>query len=643
MLPHVCRASAVFVVAVAGLTVGATSASAEPGDPVPVVLTAQNLGLPDVVNLWNITDSATLSVAVADGIRPTALDVGVELAPGVTRGSIDVVAQNRLLARLNLPLTPDERLSLPLVGVPVVDGHATFEVRTRVFTDGECLLDRFTPAVRLVDQRVIYDGVETQPTTVADFLPPVLQKLSIYVPPTPTRPETQAALQLATDVIAHYRHQPVLIETRPLPGGQVVADHASGPLERQIAVTEGADTFVELRSDGPAPLLRIAGHGTQLTNQVRLITNDLARLAVTPRAASGELAAQPQIAPTHTTLQDLGELNLSATAPIHATVDIGLDQARLGRLVGNVVLDLRGSYTPLPSTQSGRIVVSVANRELDSWPAASDGHFARSITIPDNLLGRFTTVSVRFDQTGPSSGCGLDSPITLDIDPSSDVHTEAATAPHPGGFAALPQGLMPRVDVGLLDGGFDDTRRAISLISGLQRLSEAPLLTQVVDFTAAASGSSPAVLIAANGGIPASVALPLAQVEVSKLRVLTAEGSTDLEVFPGIAFGSLQAAWSGDRMVLAATSTRSPQLLDEILRQLDSDPTMWNRLSGDVAFQALGRPLEMLSLADTSKAAQSTSKPSNIVRNLVATAGVLAGLGAIGAVFVFVRRRRSTG
>ncbi|MCE5291218.1 MAG: hypothetical protein LLG14_18550 [Nocardiaceae bacterium] len=582
-------------------------------------------------------------MAVANGMTAIALDAAVELAPGVSRGSIDVLDKGRLLARIDLPQTLGTRVSIPLAGVPVVDGHATFELRTRVVADGPCLLDRFTPAVRLVDLKTVYSGVDAPPTVVAEFLPPVLQKVSVYVPASPKASETEAALQLVADLVSQYRPQPVLVETHSFQPGQIVADHPSAPLERQIAVTDEPQPFVELRSDGPAPLLRLAGHGEALTDQVRLLTSDLARLAVTPRAAAGDLAARSQIAPTRATLQDLGEVNLSVTAPLHATVDIGLDQTRFGRPVRNVTLDLRGSYTPPPASSSGRLVVLIGNRELDSWPATGDGHFSRSIHIPNDLLGRFTTVSVRFDQAGPSAGCGLDNPITLEIDPASEVHTESTDEPRPGGFGALPQGLLPRVDVGLADGGFDDTRRAVSLISGLQRLSDAPLIPQVVDFDAAVVSDLPAILIAANGGIPRSIPLPLTEVEVSTLKVLTNEGATDMQVLPGVSFGSLQAAWTGHRMILAATSTKAPDLVDDILRQLDADPALWERLTGDVLFEPRGRPMQMLSLNDRSPTEIPEENASPLVRNIAIAGVALAVATCLAVGFVLVRNRRSPG
>ena len=111
--------------------------------------------------------------------------------------------------------------------------------------EGYCL-DPTNP-LRLTNVTVTYDGVEAVPTAVADFLPPILRRLTIYVDPALSMGVSDAVVQLAAAVSAHYGPQnPAITVTRlgdgpgPLAGG-------GQPFERRIVITEAPDTGVSLQ------------------------------------------------------------------------------------------------------------------------------------------------------------------------------------------------------------------------------------------------------------------------------------------------------------------------------------------------------------------------------------------------------------
>ena len=162
-------------------------------------------------------------------------------------------------------------------------------------------------------------------------------------------------------------------------------------------------------------------------------------------------------------------------------VAITLDQARFGHPLHAVRLHLIGSYTPVANNMGGEARVSVGGQTLDRWPVDNEGVIDRSIDIPDNLLGRTTTVSVTIYTTGFHGGCGEYLPIHLRIDGSTTVSVTPANPPLPPGFRSMPQSLMPRAQIGFGDADtFLDTLRAIQIVVGLQRFSPVPLTTTVM-------------------------------------------------------------------------------------------------------------------------------------------------------------------
>lgn len=632
------------VLAQAALGTGAFAAPLAHAAPLraDAVLGLPTTGLGTAVSFPGLRSTQTLAIPVPAGLVPTAVEARVEMPPAIARGTIDVFSDERLLGRVELPSGVDARVSLPLIGALVEEGIAVISLRALLVpVEGQCVLDWRDPPLRLVDAAVAYRGEEAQPAAIANFLPPVLQTLTVYLPSEPSPAETQAAVQVSTAVVAHYRPQPVRVQVGELPPGEPRPDHAPGLLERQVAVREGGEGQLTLLDNG-APLLLLSGENGQLTDQVRLLTSDLSALAVTPRAAAANFEAPPQLPPTAQTLGQLGQGQLSATSIGQVSVTFGIDQTRLGRSARNVRVHLEGNYTPLPSSLNGRIAVSVGGQEIDSWPVAPDGLISRWVTVPDTLLGRFTTMTVTLQTVGQSTGCGLDQPVTLVISERTEVRSDTAAPPVPGGFASLPQALMPRLLFGLKDGGIADARRAVQIATGLQRLTPVPLAPELRDFDTAAAGTDPVVLIAASGGIPDSVRLPLTRVEESTLDVAV-EGqsqSSRIVVYPGIAFGSLQVAFNGGRTVLAATSTGDPGDLDAILRWLEDDPTRWVRLGGDVVFQTGGRLPVTLSIAVEAPLAQQQAQSSTAVRAVAIVAAALAAAGLGAALVVLVRRVR---
>jgi hypothetical protein len=257
-----------------------------------------------------------------------------------------------------------------------------------------------------------------------------------------------------------------------------------------------------------------------------------------------------------------------------------------------VRVHLIGSYTPLPNTVGGQLVATIAGETVDRWPTEDNGAIDRWLDVPDRLLHRYTTLSVQVNISGNTGRCGEFQPITLTIDGESVVQTVAAKPPVPQGFQAIPQDLMPRVQVGIGSDAYADTVRAVLIMTGLQRLSALPIDTVVVPLQEAIDTPNPAVLIAPEGWnhpeLPLKVKAP--DTVPMTLDVVDDDGNpTTLTLDPALKFGSLQTFFDGKRSVLVATSNGDAGELDQLLNWLQADERRWSVVDGLGLIAAPGR------------------------------------------------------
>lgn len=576
------RWSAVAAALVALAMWTAPAITAEPGDPVPLstspIIALVDMGSGAPLAFYGDQGTATLTFPVPQGLVPVALNATVEVPINVASGTLSVTQDDRTIARIPLPPVDQVPIVIPLAGAEIIDNSVTVTLRTYLVpVEGYCL-DPVNP-LRLVNGSVTFDGVELPPTTVAEFLPPVLRKLTIAIPANPTKVESEAAVRLAAATVAHYGTQATTVAVTTIGSGPAAPQF---PFERGIVIQEGPDAGLSLQTgDGVIPALRISGRANELTNQTRLLSSDISRLALSSKAVAGPLRIAAQLPGNITTLRELGQNGVTAVA-LAPQVTVGLDQTRLGRSAHNVRVHLMGSYTPVPASVSARLVALVGGETIDSWSTDSGGVIDRWVNVPDRLLQRYTNLGVALNIAGNTGRCGEFQPLTLTIDGGSVVQSTPATPPVPSGFQSLPQSLMPRVQVGIGSNAFDDTVRATTIITGLQRLSALPIDVAVTDVQTAVNSKLPAVVVAAEGWKFAQVTLPVSPTNgrLSLEGLDSAGEATTLTLDPAITFGSLQTVFDGQRSLLVATSNGAPGQLDELLRWLSSDPRRWSRLAG---------------------------------------------------------------
>ncbi len=242
----------------------------------------------------------------------------------MTGGTVDAYSGDTFLSRVVLGSAPSTPVRWSLAGIPVTDNAADITLRTDLTGEGTCRFDPETP-FRVVGMTVAYSGNPTVPAMVADFLPPVLTAIDLFVPATPSPTEASAAIDLAMAVVGRYKPTPVAIRTRPLPTSGA-PDVAQDPTVRQIVLGENVPRGTALRTGTFGPYLQIGGRGNDLLTQSQLITSQVSTVAVASAAIAGQSAPAPQVTPTISTLADLGVGDSESTGTGRAV--IGSDSIR---------------------------------------------------------------------------------------------------------------------------------------------------------------------------------------------------------------------------------------------------------------------------------------------------------------------------
>ncbi|OBJ93169.1 hypothetical protein [Mycobacterium sp. 1245852.3] len=598
-VPVIYRKSLGRVIALAGvvgfLLMSAPASWAAPADPAPSTDSTTTLSLLDVgsastLEFWGLTSSQQLTVPVLHGLTPAALNTTVELPINLRSGMITVTQGERTLARLNLPTADQTPIAVPLAGAEVNDNWLTVTVHAYLVpVDGYCLYQE--SPLRLTNGTVTYTGAELPPTTVAHFLPPVLRKLSIYLPQSPSTAESDTAIQLAASAAAHYGKQVPDIAVIPLQEGQAAPPAPPQSLERQIVVKEGPDNGLSLQGSSGVPWLLMSGPLNRTDDSdTAALFSDVSELALSAKATLDSPKPKVQLPGNTASLGELGQPFANSTS-LQPRVSIGVDQTRFGRSIHSVRVHLQGSYTPTSNNGVGQIAVTIGPETIDHWPTDGHGTIDRWIDVPDRLLQRYTNLELVLDVASNVGHCGDfytagpgNQLLTLNINGDSTVESSPAAPPVPDGFQSMPQTLMPRVQVGIAEHSFVDTVRALDIVVGLQRISSIPIDTTVTGIKQAIDSSDPALLISADGWNQSEVALPVAAGPSGPITV-SAVGPGDkpakLTLDPVLRFASLQTVFNHGRSLLIATSNGAPGQLDELIRWLKSDNNKhWQRLKG---------------------------------------------------------------
>lgn len=628
------------VTGVLSVFVAAVLAAAPAPALAQTVIDASSLGVSEALPFRDRTDEVGMPIPVPAGLTPRTLVATVQTPVDLVGGDLEAWSGDLLLARV--PLDGAEefiRVEVPLGRATVRDQVADVTLRTVLDTGGQACPDWTERALILRDSEVVYDGEPDAPGVLADFVPPVLESLEIYLPDPPSPAEAQAAADLAATAAARFGKRG--LEIQVLPDSATRAATAS-PFTRRVEIREDEQTRIDLVK-APVPTVEITGNSTTLSQQSRSVSSGLRTLAITDSVTIDAPLAPPRALITEATLDELGSGSVSARSVGTVRADFGIDQSQLATVSGDVTVDLLGSYSPPPAGHSGLMVVEAGGTVLDSWVADGSGVIDRTVTVPATLLGRYTEVSVGMQTAGESGVCGVAQPLTLLVSGASRVRVSEPASPAPGGFDSLPQALMPSMRVATGSGSLADVGRAITILSELQRLSAVALRPEWVSVEDLVNSRAPGILVTSES-TPDGFSLPLELTSGRALDVMSqGQEPATVRFYEDVDFASLQVVEDDGRAVVVASTSSGSAELDRTLDWLGAEPTRWNELRGNVLFTAPGRDPVALSSTESVDAGGPGSDTSPDVRTalIVGSMTAVAGIALAGVVWLATRRRRS--
>ena len=584
----------------------------------------------------------TVSLPVPDGLTATAL-VGTVTAPiDFSRGWIEVSADGRPVTRVEFDagqVGAGLPISIPLSGLKVVDRSiAVSMIGHLVPIDDRCYDRSKYQPLALRDTAVVYDGIEQQPATVSSFFPPILRKATIYLADSTSQAQQSAALLLSTSIVNRYGSQPDSVVLAELPAGQLLPENSPGLFERNILIgAEGEGDIDLVAGSSGYPVLRIVGDDRSLVPQVNLLAANFNGFWAASQALKAPGESVAEISRDVVPFGDLRLASLTSTGLEHVEVSVPFSQSQLGRAMKNVTVRMIGSYVPMPSTRSAELSFSVGDQRLDTRAVDNSGRFDIEFVIPEDLVTRDMRVTAALDVAGDFQ-CGSSNGSTLTVDPASTISSNVADPPIPGGFQSLPQSMLPTIEVGTTRGDFADAVRAQRVLVAMQRMSYLPLQPRIQTFSNAASSPLPAVLIAADGNLPAGtdLSLPMDTADQGLLRLRGLQFDAP--------YGSIQVAVVPNHEIVVVTSNGEATDVDNMLNWLEADPTRFGRLTGDVLVAPRGvEPFDVgvdIAPAGGAKTTDSDSGISTATLGLIAAGTAALLVIAVSGVVVFRRRAK---
>lgn len=551
-----------------------------PAVPAPdaVVLGWRQLGLSDKMEI-NSRAPTSAEAPAPQGLTPRSVSGEVSVNARMA-GLIHVLdGSDAVIASIPLPGdagTIPFSVGIPAAGVPAAGAPSgRFKLSFIVVDGGQpSCTGSSAPPVTLRKLATTYTGIAANPRTVADFLPPYLDRISIALGPNPTRDQQQAALALIAKLTHRYRPMPVRMDIDTSPKS---ASNTDNGFRRTIAIRDdvGPPGLVVENPGDPSAMLVITASGPQLSRQIELFTDDRARLAQAPTA---DVTAVSDEIPESSEMLTFEQLDVSAEASvlgkktIYAGFNVGwfavgpIQRARV-HLIAN--------YTSIADGEAAVLIRSGPD-VLASRPLDSSGVLDLDLEVPQSELNSQVGFAIEVRYVPQSAGAVCDG-MTFVVDRNSTV-TVTPGARNQGGFRVLPTAFMPDFQVALAQPDqLSFAAQAISLIGQQSPVALRPRLVSLEE----AGGSHVGLLVVAQGDELSKngMSAPLTPGAEASVKISGAP-TTDVDINGQL--GAIEAFSHNDRTVVAITDSGDGSLAQkslDFIRGLDSG---WAGLTGDV-------------------------------------------------------------
>lgn len=600
-LRRVSRALACLLLSLSALLATAPAASGAPSPARPSLgkdrrwrLPLAHIGYRDVVLKGQIATNEVF-VPVPRGLQPLSMSTTITVSPDVGGGYLEVRQADDTLATFVLNRAKHlrgEAITIPLSETTVSHEMLPLTFYARIRTaDNACESAVIGTRVTLERSVVTFGGTADAPASIGDFLPPVLDHLSIWVPPTPTETEAGAALRIATAAVARYAGQNARVA---LYGGNTIPPASDTPFSRVIVIRRGGSAGARLIRSGRGRVLALSGPADILDRTSRTFAGGMSPLAIGTELQALTIDEDAPFAGDRYTFEALGFRQLQATGVGRIEIPMSFSQYGLGGSVRGLTLRLSGAHTPVAAGANATLGVLVNGVLVRAVQLTRSGKFDATLAIPSHLIQRDNSAAIRVDYAPNDGVCILGiHPFTIQISPRSTVDVERGEGVNEG-FLRYPQALGNGFDVAFDRFTLTHTRIALDLLVSLQKLAGSPLQPTVTSWKRAREGKRTAILITSDPAKARGLDPPL---DPDPFRVVDAGGRVVLSARSDAPFAVLEAFRAGGRDVLLLAAKHGLGLMQDLVAGLREERGAgggWFDLTGDVLVQPeFGAPVNI--------------------------------------------------
>lgn len=597
-----CALTALLLLCLSALLATAPTASAAAPPARPTLgkdhrwhLPLAHIGYRDVQLKGQIATSEVF-VPVPRGLQPLMMTATVTVSPDVGGGYLEVRQADDTLATFVIDRRKHlrgEAITIPLVDTTVTRDMLALTFYARIRTaDNACESAVIGTRVTLERSVVTFGGAADAPTSIGDFLPPVLDHLSIWIPPAPTEAEAGAALRIATAAVARYAGQNARVA---LYGGTRLPAAQDTPFSRVIVVRRNGSAGARLIRSGRGPVLTFSGPADVLDRTSRTFAGGMSPLAIGTELQALMIDEDAPFTGDRYTFEALGFRQLQATGVGRIEIPMAFSQYGLGGSVRGLTFRLSGAHTPVASGAHATLGVLVNGVLVRAVELTHTGRFDATLEIPSHLIQRDNSAAIRVDYAPDDGVCILGiHPFTIQISPRSTIDVSRGEGVNEG-FLRYPQALGGGFDVAFDRLTLTHTRIALDLLTSLQKLAGSPLQPTVTSWRRAREGKRTAVLITSDPAKARGLDPPL---DPDPFRVVDAGGRVVLSAKSDAPFAVLEAFRARNRDILLLAAKRGLPLMQDLAAGLREEGGGsgggWFGLTGDVLVQPeLGSPVNM--------------------------------------------------
>ncbi len=534
------------------------------------------------------TDVTELDIPIPAGLRlvelrgvfdPRDAGAGATLKVASPEKTTNVDAPNGSAASFAIPF----RQSITAAAAAATTLPVTLELlvgEVLDFQGNNCPVLITNDAV-LSDLVLVYAGTPTAPTNIAEFLPPVLDRVTIETDELVEGDVAQAALRLTSTLVARYPSQSVQVDV-------ITADEDEAsvfdPFSRTIRLFHGPTNSARLIDNGR--VLELTGSPSGLSSAVAFVGSPALATAFTTDVLLTETPLKEK-APSEAKPVTIDQLRrkLNASGAKRARFNFTARQSDLGGPTYRINLRMKGRVVSLNGDARKVAVRLNANGQpLATKEVAIGDGFVLEGSIEPEAIERDNEVIVEADviesETAVSTnGCPIRIAIRLELDPDSVLTTEPGRAV-PAGFDRFPAAFHDGFDVALSPMEVEQLSAAVRIVASLQERTTALLEPTVVAWPRR-EVTRPALLVGGSLEQLKPLRPPLLPgslgVDAESIEVETATKPQPVTALQ--AFESTDKAKT-DTLLLATAddSTKLISLADQVRVMSEG----WNQLTGDV-------------------------------------------------------------